>query len=126
MPRNSRRSTSKTSSRSSRSTAPVQVSSAPPPMQSQRPGLFGQMAATAAGVATGSAIGHTIGAGISSIFSGNNEVQERQYTDFREPQQQTCENDFKAYMRCMDTSSDPNSCSYYFENLKECRRRFNL
>lgn len=33
----------------------------PPAAAPQQPGLFGQMAATAGGVAIGSAIGHTVG-----------------------------------------------------------------
>lgn len=41
---------------------PAPVHAAPPaPAPSQGPGLFGQMAATAGGVAVGSAIGHTVG-----------------------------------------------------------------
>jgi hypothetical protein len=33
--------------------------------QGRQPGLFGQMAATAGGVAIGSAVGHTIGAALT-------------------------------------------------------------
>lgn len=41
---------------------PAPVHAAPPaPAPSQGPGLFGQMAATAGGVAIGSAVGHTLG-----------------------------------------------------------------
>lgn len=57
--------------------APPQQMTAPPAQPSamahpapQQPGMFAQMATTAAGVAVGSAVGHTIGAGItvSSLF----------------------------------------------------------
>ncbi|GJJ71026.1 coiled-coil-helix-coiled-coil-helix domain-containing protein 2 [Entomortierella parvispora] len=41
------------------------------PNQPRQPGLFGQMASTAAGVAVGSTIGHTIGHGITSMFGGS-------------------------------------------------------
>lgn len=52
-------------------TQPQQTQPAPaPPAQAapQQPGLFGQMAATAGGVAVGSAIGHTMGAAITGEF----------------------------------------------------------
>lgn len=37
--------------------------------QGRQPGLFGQMAATAGGVAIGSAVGHTIGAALTGNTS---------------------------------------------------------
>ena len=40
-----------------------------PSNQPRQPGLFGQMASTAAGVAVGSTIGHTIGHGITASTS---------------------------------------------------------
>ncbi|KAG0218086.1 hypothetical protein BGX33_008620 [Mortierella sp. NVP41] len=58
--------------------APPQQMTAPPAQPSamahpapQQPGLFAQMATTAAGVAVGSAVGHTLGAGLTSMFSGS-------------------------------------------------------
>ena len=61
------------------STASVPARTAPPPppatqqaqapVASQGPGLFGQMASTAAGVAVGSTVGHMLGAGISGMVS---------------------------------------------------------
>lgn len=39
--------------------------------QTRQPGMFAQMASTAAGVAVGSTIGHTLGAGITGMFSGS-------------------------------------------------------
>jgi hypothetical protein len=50
-----------------RAVAPRPVA-APAPVaapQGRQPGLFGQMAATAGGVAIGSAVGHTIGAALT-------------------------------------------------------------
>lgn len=41
--------------------APPVAAAPAAPAPSQGPGLFGQMAATAGGVAVGSAIGHTVG-----------------------------------------------------------------
>ncbi|KAH8168156.1 hypothetical protein CIB48_g88 [Xylaria polymorpha] len=46
--------------------APAPTATAAAPAASQGPGLFGQMASTAAGVAVGSTIGHAIG----GLFSG--------------------------------------------------------
>lgn len=46
---------------------PVQAAPAAP----QQPGLFGQMAATAGGVAIGSAIGHTVGHAVTGNISNN-------------------------------------------------------
>lgn len=40
--------------------------------QGRSPGLFGQMAATAGGVAVGSAVGHTIGAALTGNYSQKN------------------------------------------------------
>ena len=50
-----------------RAVAPPPPAAPAPAMapQGRQPGLFGQMAATAGGVAVGSAIGHTIGAAIT-------------------------------------------------------------
>lgn len=48
--------------------APPAPVHAAPPAPSQGPGLFGQMAATAGGVAVGSAIGHTVGHAVTGRF----------------------------------------------------------
>jgi len=58
-----------------RAVAPRPVA-APAPVaapQGRQPGLFGQMAATAGGVAIGSAVGHTIGAALT----GGNKLENR-------------------------------------------------
>lgn len=49
---------------------PAPVQAAPP--QPQQPGLFGQMAATAGGVAIGSAIGHTVGHAVTGLRNKRN------------------------------------------------------
>lgn len=62
-----------------RTTLPARTAPAPPPAPvqaaptapapSQGPGLFGQMAATAGGVAIGSAIGHTVGHAVTGMLT---------------------------------------------------------
>lgn len=55
--------------------APVPMQAAPsavgaPVAAPRQPGMFAQMATTAAGVAVGSAVGHTIGHAMTGGFSG--------------------------------------------------------
>lgn len=85
--RSSSRSSSSSRSAPSRSSAPVK--SAPPQnavqtQQPKQPGLFAQMATTAAGVAVGSAVGHTLAAGVGSLFGGG---RDREPQTVQEPQQ---------------------------------------
>ncbi|CAG8610727.1 9969_t:CDS:2, partial [Paraglomus occultum] len=111
--------------------------------EQKQPGLFGQMASTAAGVAVGSTIGHTLGAGISGLFGGRGESApapeqtQGQYTP--QPQQQeryhsfdnnddmrnqtACETDAKALTKCLQQNNhDINLCQWYLENLKACQQ----
>ena len=61
-----------------RSYAPVPTQAAPSAMAApaaaapRQPGMFAQMATTAAGVAVGSAVGHTIGHAMTGGFGGGN------------------------------------------------------
>ncbi|OZJ02973.1 hypothetical protein BZG36_04522 [Bifiguratus adelaidae] len=106
--------------------------------QPQQPGMFAQMASTAAGVAVGSTIGHTIGHGITSMFGGSGssqpaepqpqqyaqEYQQPQYVQPVQQQQQVnpCEKDFKAFTECLEANSnDIGSCQWYLDNLKACQ-----
>lgn len=57
--------------------APVPMQAPPsavgvPAAAPRQPGMFAQMATTAAGVAVGSAVGHTIGHAMTGGFSGGN------------------------------------------------------
>ncbi|KAI8377755.1 uncharacterized protein BYT42DRAFT_598811 [Radiomyces spectabilis] len=106
---------------------------------SQGPGLFGQMASTAAGVAVGSTIGHTMANGISSLFGGGRSEQPAQQAEappqqypsdqYQQPayqQQQpaanACEADAKAFMKCLESNSnDISACQWYLDNLKACQ-----
>ncbi|KAI7896519.1 uncharacterized protein EV154DRAFT_241681 [Mucor mucedo] len=119
--------------------APVQHQTPPPPAvaqpQQRQPGMFAQMATTAAGVAVGSAVGHTMAAGVSSMFGGGGssepqeQAQQEQY-----PSQQyqpmaastqngaSCEADAKAFTQCLEaTNNDMSACKWYLDALKQCQ-----
>ncbi|RCK57633.1 Mitochondrial intermembrane space cysteine motif-containing protein MIX17 [Candida viswanathii] len=103
--------------------------------QSSQPGLFGQMASTAAGVAVGSTIGHTLGAGITGLFGGSSSSgpveaasQEQQLASYQQQQQQTqeqtkhCDADARNFTRCLeDNGGNMQICDYYLQQLKACQ-----
>ncbi|KAF9928570.1 hypothetical protein FBU30_002308 [Linnemannia zychae] len=128
--------------------APPQQMTAPPAQPSamaapapQQPGLFAQMATTAAGVAVGSAVGHTIGAGITSMFSGSGsdsapepQQQQQQAPQYQQPPTMyhnaavpasaapSCEADAKAFTKCLEANgNDMSVCQWYLEQLKACQ-----
>ncbi|KAL7748667.1 hypothetical protein RI367_006078 [Sorochytrium milnesiophthora] len=120
---------------------PVAHHAPPPPAvhQPQQPGMFAQMASTAAGVAVGSAVGHTLGHGLTSMFGGGSSNNAQQVPPAAAAPVESyvnqaasnpamgasCEPDLKAYLKCMETSNnDPQTCNYYFEMLKACQTRF--
>jgi len=102
----------------------------PPVQQSSGPGLFGQMASTAAGVAVGSSIGHAIG----GLFSGGSssppvETQQAppqtvdnslyQSNAWANP---ACEADVRNFHKCMDDhKGDLSICGWYLDQLKACQ-----
>lgn len=96
----------------------------------QGPGLFGQMASTAAGVAVGSTIGHTLGAGITSMFGGSSaqaqpveqQVAPQQQQQNYQQQAGRCEADASAFTRCLsDNGADMQICDFYLQQLKACQ-----
>ncbi|PHZ16470.1 uncharacterized protein RHIMIDRAFT_198087 [Rhizopus microsporus ATCC 52813] len=95
--------------------------------QHRQPGLFGQMASTAAGVAVGSAVGHTMANGISSMFGGGHQPEEVQqqeaYQASSENVKNSCEADAKAFTQCLDaTNNDMSACKWYLDALKQCQQ----
>jgi hypothetical protein len=85
------------------------------------------MAATAGGIAVGSAIGHTIGDALTGhhghdqpvVTSSNNDSAERYSTD-------KCNLYQKEFLRCLDMANgDSKSCQGFWEALKDCQRHQN-
>ncbi|XP_072379345.1 coiled-coil-helix-coiled-coil-helix domain-containing protein 2 [Diabrotica undecimpunctata] len=121
---------------------PAPVHAAPPapvPAPSQGPGLFGQMAATAGGVAIGSAIGHTVGHAVTGMFSGggSSEAPVQQAPQQVAPQQQyagagaageqgPCSWEIKQFLQCSSTQSDLTLCQGFNEALQQCKVRNNI
>ncbi|KAF1975584.1 hypothetical protein BU23DRAFT_552510 [Bimuria novae-zelandiae CBS 107.79] len=120
---------------SSTAAAPPAAQQAPPqqhapaPQASQGPGLFGQMASTAAGVAVGSSIGHAIG----GFFGGGSAPAEAapQNTDFAQQHSQAqqnqptgpCAGDIKTFNNCMtENNGNLSICGWYLDQLKACQQ----
>ncbi|CAL1570400.1 unnamed protein product [Knipowitschia caucasica] len=161
MPRGSRSRSSRVAPPASRAPPPPMARAAPPPahapvpMQPQpsavgapaaprQPGMFAQMATTAAGVAVGSAVGHTIGHAMTGGFGGGHSepaqpdvtyqepyqaqpyqaqpmYQQPQSMYQQEPQQQACSYELKQFIECAQTQSDFKLCEGFSEVLKQCK-----
>ncbi|KAL6241038.1 hypothetical protein RBB50_012133 [Rhinocladiella similis] len=123
---------------SSAPTAPAQQAH-PPAQASQGPGLFGQMASTAAGVAVGSSIGHAIG----GFFGGGSSAPVEQQQQPTDAYAQTgnamdnrlysqsssaeatgpCATDIKSFTDCMNQNQgNMTICGWYLEQLKACQQ----
>ncbi|CAI1626281.1 hypothetical protein SEUBUCD646_0M01450 [Saccharomyces eubayanus] len=102
--------------------------------QTKQPGMFAQMASTAAGVAVGSTIGHTLGAGITGMFSGSGSetapVEQQQQnmsnasgqTQMDQQMGRTCELDARNFTRCLDENNGNfQICDFYLQQLKACQ-----
>ncbi|KAI1655960.1 hypothetical protein F4813DRAFT_365917 [Daldinia decipiens] len=109
--------------------APAQSAHPHPPAQaapqgSQGPGLFGQMASTAAGVAVGSSIGHAIG----GLFGGGGSAPAEASPQAASAQQQqsqwgnNCQGATQSFTKCMDEQGgNMQICGWYLEQLKACQ-----
>ncbi|KAI9819195.1 MAG: hypothetical protein M1827_007351 [Pycnora praestabilis] len=94
----------------------------------QSPGLFGQMASTAAGVAVGSSIGHAIGGFFGGGSSAPTEAQEAT-TAAANPSDndlyqnntwgaRSCEADAKQFTKCLDENGgNMQICGWYLDQL---------
>ncbi|KAJ5624582.1 hypothetical protein N7510_000891 [Penicillium lagena] len=115
---------------------PPQQAQAPPAQQSQGPGLFGQMASTAAGVAVGSSIGHAIGGFFGGGSSAPAETQQALPADTQAMdnglyqsaatnqswENPACETDVRNFRRCMDENQgNMGICGWYLDQLKACQ-----
>ncbi|RWS08510.1 coiled-coil-helix-coiled-coil-helix domain-containing protein 2-like protein [Dinothrombium tinctorium] len=105
----------------------------------QQPSLFGQMAATAGGVAVGSAIGHTVGHAITGAFSGSGSesavaeapqqqqpMQGQTYSGYGQQELNPCQMELKQFLDCTQQQSDISLCDGFNQVLKECRMRYNV
>ncbi|KAI9007759.1 hypothetical protein DFJ74DRAFT_689029 [Hyaloraphidium curvatum] len=117
-------------SRPASTSVPAPVPAAAPPVpyqQSSGPGLFGQMASTAAGVA----VGHTIGHGLSNaLFGGSSHhaVEAAPVQAQAAPAQgfavDPCAADNQRFVECLQKSSnDISACQVYLDLLKQCSAR---
>ncbi|KAI0475811.1 hypothetical protein GGR56DRAFT_639713 [Xylariaceae sp. FL0804] len=112
-----------------------QQAPAAPQQASQGPGLFGQMASTAAGVAVGSSIGHAIGGMFGGGSSAPAEQQQQASTQVQATPQQAysaaqdnqfsnnCAGAAESFTKCMDDhSGNMQICNWYLEQLKACQQ----
>ena len=96
------------------------------------------MAATAGGVAIGSAVGHVAGSALTGAFSGGSssdqgqvqQQQQQQYPpqqQYQQPQQQQqdgpCGWEIKQFIQCAQGQSDLTLCEGFNQALKECKNR---
>jgi hypothetical protein len=104
---------------------PQQSAAQAPPQASQGPGLFGQMASTAAGVAVGSSIGHAVG----GFFSGGSsepapapQAQAAPAQDNSWNNTNNCQGATQNFTQCMDEhNGNMQICNWYLEQLKACQ-----
>ncbi|GMM29899.1 Mix17 protein [Martiniozyma asiatica (nom. inval.)] len=92
----------------------------------RQPGLFAQMASTAAGVAVGSAVGHTLGAGLTGMFSSSEpappQVQQAAAAQASPEVAKACDVDARNFTRCLeDSNGNYQSCDFYLQQLKACQ-----
>lgn len=100
----------------------------------QQPSMFQQMAATAGGVAVGSAVGHVVGAGLTGMFSGSGDketaapaaaapVQQaaQQYGANPNEPQGPCSWEIKQFLQCAQGQSDLSLCEGFNEALRQCK-----
>ncbi|KAK7541309.1 hypothetical protein BKA81DRAFT_306272 [Phyllosticta paracitricarpa] len=97
------------------------------PAASQGPGLFGQMASTAAGVAVGSSIGHAIGGffggGSSAPAEAAPQAPAAGASEYQQQAPKVCENDVNAFKQCMDQNEGSLTiCGWYLDQLKACQQ----
>lgn len=105
--------------------APAPAPPAAAPTGGGGSGLFGQMAATAGGVAIGSAVGHTIGHALTGGGGGGEQQQQAAPAPAPAPAAgaQPCEFELRNFLDCSQ-NSDLASCEAFNQALKDCRARY--
>ena len=92
---------------------------------SQGPGLMGQMAATAGGVAIGSAAGHFI----TNKLMGGSEDKEvaqapgGQQQQMGQPLSQPCEFEWRQFVECSQNQKDMSLCQGFSDIFRQCQQR---
>uniref|UniRef100_G3P2M9 Coiled-coil-helix-coiled-coil-helix domain containing 2 n=1 Tax=Gasterosteus aculeatus TaxID=69293 RepID=G3P2M9_GASAC len=164
MPRGSRSRTSRMAPPASRAPPPPMARAAPPPSYApapvhappsavgapaaapRQPGMFAQMATTAAGVAVGSAVGHTLGHAMTGGFGGGSSEPAKPDVTYQQPfktfghfqrlthrlprvfqepeQQQACSYELKQFVECAQNQSDFKLCEGFSEVLKQCKSSY--
>merc|ERR1712112_383267 len=107
-------------------------------MGPQQPSLFKQMAATAGGVAVGSAVGHVAGSALTGMFSGGSSSEAAPaaaapaaaaapppaplYGQQAQPQEPTgpCAWEIKQFLQCAQGQTDITLCEGFNEALRQC------
>lgn len=86
------------------------------------------MAATAGGVAVGSAVGHVVGAGVTSMFSGGSSTPAPAPAAAAAPAQPAqstgpCAFEIRQFVECTQGQADITLCQGFNEAIKECKSR---
>jgi len=102
--------------------------------QPQQPSMFKQMAATAGGVAVGSAVGHVVGSALTGGMGGGGgggqpeQQQQQAYSQqpqYAQPQPQepqgACAWEIKSFIQCAQQQSDLSLCEGFNEALRQCK-----
>ena len=101
--------------------------------QPQQPSMFGQMAATAGGVAVGSAVGHVAGSALTGLFSGGSSSEPAQQQVQAQPPAQTlnqyqnqtpqgpCAWEIKQFIECAQQQHDLTLGEGFNEALRQCK-----
>uniref|UniRef100_A0A7E4UW01 CHCH domain-containing protein n=1 Tax=Panagrellus redivivus TaxID=6233 RepID=A0A7E4UW01_PANRE len=98
-------------------TAPVHHAAAPAaPAAPKQPGLLAQAAATGAGVAIGSSVGHAVGNMMTGSGSKPSTAAAASPEDTKK-----CEFELKQLLDCTNRQTQVTDCQSYFDALKACR-----
>lgn len=116
-------------------TAPVRPQApvaAPPRAGTKQPGLFGQMAATAGGVAIGSAVGHAVGSAITGGSGGGGYSEPVQQIPPEQMLQENlevsgpCAFEIKQFLSCATAQRDLSLCQAFSDAVRDCKFRNNI